>query len=124
MNELQIPIMCLTRKIIHQSKNGIITYCDKSNIFQVLYNNLCFELFEWELEALKEYLFNLDTDYWENQLKCTATHRKIPLSVGTKHFIILLSKMELKEFKALLTLKAEEVDLIAYRDIDYRSIEN
>ncbi|MDT0608240.1 DUF6686 family protein [Croceitalea rosinachiae] len=116
--------MCLTRKIIYQSKNGIITYCNRSHLFQVMYNNLCFELFEWELEAFKEHLFNLDINYWQNQLKCTATHRKIPLSVGTKHFIILLSKIELAELKALLSIKPKKINILKYSDIDYRFIEN
>ena len=43
--------MCPSIKILNQSKNGILTFCNQSKLFQLVYNNLCFEFYEWELEA-------------------------------------------------------------------------
>lgn len=116
--------MCPSKRILHQSKNGIITYCKQSNLFQLVYNNLCFELYEWELDVLKEHILNIDITYWEEQLKCAVNQRKIPLSVGTKHFIILFKKSELAELKTLLNKSLKEVPLLSYKDIEYTYLEN
>ena len=116
--------MCPFSKVIYQSKNGVITYCQHNHLFQVMYKNLCFELYEWELEALKTHLSSLDVAFWENQLKTSITHRKIPISVGAKHFIILLSKNELAELMTLLYGDTKKVNLLNHIDIEYTFIEN
>jgi len=116
--------MCTSRKIINRSKNGIMTYCNNSKLFQLLFNNLCFELFEWELETLKEHILSIDIAYWEDRLQCAASNRRIPISVGVKHFIILINKRELKELKNLLDNKPKEVSLLHLKDIEYNGLLN
>jgi hypothetical protein len=116
--------MCPTRKIIHQSKNGILTYCRRSNLFQLVFNNLCFELYEWELDTLEKHLKTLDVAYWKEQFKGEIHQRKIPLSVGTKHFIILLSRSELAELKSLLNKSTTATTLLNAEDIGYNFIAN
>ena len=111
--------MCPTKKIVKRSKNGILTFCSSSKLFQLVYNNLCFELYEWELRAFKEHLDTLDVSYWERQLQCAVHQKKIPISVGTKHFIILLAKEELLELRQLLRKKKEPELLLSTNDIHY-----
>ena len=116
--------MCPSRKIINQSKNGILTYCNHSKLFQLLFINLCFELYEWELETLKEHIVTIDIAYWEKQLQCSPGYRKIPISVGVKHFIILLCKSELIEMKNLLSSKSKAATLLKFSDIAYTILAN
>lgn len=116
--------MCNSPNVLSQSKNGILTFCNHSKLFQLIFNNLCFELYEWELEAFKEYIDQLDIPYWENQLRHWSQGRKIPISVGKKHFIILVNKEEVHEITHLLSFKKPQVALLDYADIDYRFIEN
>ncbi|MDC6362720.1 MULTISPECIES: DUF6686 family protein [Flavobacteriaceae] len=116
--------MCESLIILDQSKNGILTFCNRSKLFQLIFNNLCFELYEWELDAFKEYIHQLDASYWEKQLKHWSQQRKIPISVGKKHFIVLVNKEELMEIKQLLRYEKLQPELIGYHDIDYTFIEN
>ncbi|MBO0322002.1 hypothetical protein J0X14_06820 [Muricauda sp. CAU 1633] len=117
-------LMCNSLYILSQSKNGLLTFCDKTKLFQLIFNNLCFELYEWELEAFKEYVDEIDIPYWENQLKHWTQQRKIPISVGKKHFIILVNKEEVHEILHLLSFKKPHIKFLEYQDIDYRFIEN
>ncbi|WP_375325038.1 DUF6686 family protein [Flagellimonas sp. GZD32] len=116
--------MCKSLNIISQSKNGTVTFCNHSKLFQLIFNNLCFELYEWELEALKSYIEALDVAYWENQLKHWSQQRKIPISVGKKHFIILVDREEISELLYLLNMESTKVELLSAKEINYRFIEN
>ncbi len=120
----QIFYMCSYLNVMGRSKNGVLTFCNRTKLFQLLYNNLCFELYEWELEALKEYIEQLDIPYWENHLKHWSQQRKIPISVGRKHFIILVNKEEVDELLSLLRFEKQQVQLLSHDEIDYQFIEN
>ena len=120
----QIVFMCRYLNVMNRSKNGVLTFCNHTKLFQLIYNNLCFELYEWELEALKEYINQLDIPYWEKQLKNWNQQRKIPISVGKKHFIILVNKEEVDELLSLLRLEEQNVKLLSHDEIDYQFIEN
>ena len=108
--------MCPSSEIINQTKNGLFTYCNQTKLFQFVYNNLCFELYEWELQKFIEYISGLDVDYWEKQLAHSFHNRKIPVTVGHNHFIILLNKQELVELKRLL-LDKQENKLLSFKEI-------
>jgi hypothetical protein len=116
--------MCKSLNIISQSKNGTVTFCNRSKLFQLIFNNLCFELYEWELEALKSYIEELDIAYWESQLKHWSQQRKIPISVGKKHFIILVNREEVAEILNLLSFEQSSIKFLKSKDIAYQFIEN
>ena len=116
--------MCEFQKILSQTKNGTLTFCNQSKLFQLVYNNLCFELYEWELDAFKSYVSQLDVSYWEKEFKNWIHERRIPISIGQKHFIILVSKREISEIKRLLCINLKQVEFLEYDDINYRFIEN
>jgi hypothetical protein len=116
--------MCPSQKLLNKTKNGVLTFCGHSKLFQLNYNNLCFELYEWELDALKEYLYQIDASYWEQQLTELASSRKIPVSVGIKHFIILLNKVELLEIRHLLQTDYTSVHLLTSKEIEYVHSQN
>ncbi|RNC89505.1 MAG: hypothetical protein ED555_08485 [Allomuricauda sp.] len=116
--------MCPSAQTVSQTKNGILTYCDHSKLFQLVYNNLCFELYDWELIAFKEYVFDIDPDYWEVQLKETMHNKRIPISIGTKHCIVVVNREELLELKQLLREKKKHTHLLSSQEIAYRHLQN
>ncbi|MCK0160289.1 DUF6686 family protein [Allomuricauda sp. F6463D] len=116
--------MCRFLNVMSQSKNGVLTFCESTKLFQLVYNNLCFELYEWELEALKEYIEQLDIPYWEKHLENWSQQRKIPISVGKKHFIILVNREEVIELLGLLRFERQKMKFLKYSDIAYPFIKN
>ncbi len=122
--EYQFISMCTALKFINQSKNGYVTFCENSKLFQIMFNNLCFEFYEWELENFKSYISLLFDTKWNSPHTDAFTSRKIPISVGNKYFIILVSKEELFELINLLQISTESVLFLHAKDIDYRFIEN
>ena len=116
--------MCLSLKYLSKSKNGSLTFCSNSKLFQLIFNNLCFELYEWELEAFKEYLQQIDTNYWEQHFKNAVNTRKIPVPIGVKHFIVVMNKEELYEMKQLLNLEKNKFDFLKYNEIAYQYLKN
>lgn len=116
--------MCPSVKLLKQSKNGVLTFCNESKLFQLVYNNLCFEFYEWELETFKSHLSELDFNYWEKALSSTLSARKIPISIGNKYFVILVNRQEVYELKELLSLEMDTLQFLSANDIDYRFIEN
>ena len=115
--------MCPSQKVLNQTKNGMFTYCEHSKLFQFVFNNLCFELYGWELEKFVEYLETLDVAYWEKQLESSLHSRKIPITVGKNHFIILINRRELEELKRLLIGK-QSLKLLSSREIAHTLIYN
>lgn len=116
--------MCHPLEILNQTKNGLFTFCNHSKLFQLVFNNLCFEFYEWELENFKKYLVTLDVTYWEKDLLPSINQRKIPISVGNKYFVILVNKQEILEIKNLLAIELPQIRLLKHEDINYQFIEN
>ncbi|WP_394970662.1 DUF6686 family protein [uncultured Croceitalea sp.] len=116
--------MCPSLKTISNSKNGILTYCNNSKLFQLVFNNLCFEFYEWELETFKKHITELDVVYWENQLICSQHQRKIPISIGHKCFIILVNREEVLEIKWLLKMDSKTTNILKSKDIEYPIFSN
>jgi hypothetical protein len=112
--------MCL----IQSSKNGTLTYCNHSKLFQLVFNNLCFEFYEWELETFKKHITQLNINYWEKQLVCYQNQRRIPISIGHKCFIILLNKEEVVEIKQLLQTGSKSINFLKFKDIAYPIFSN
>ncbi|WP_317167643.1 DUF6686 family protein [Flagellimonas sp. HSM57] len=111
-------------EVLSQTKNGLFTFCNHSKLFQLVFNNLCFEFYEWELENFKKYIFQLDVTYWEKNYIQSLNQRKIPISVGNKFFTILVNKQELDEIKNLLHIEFSPIKLLKHKDINYQFIEN
>ena len=115
--------MCLSHSVLNRTKNGTLSFCHHSKLFQFVFNNLCFELYEWELEKFVAFLDELDVGYWEEQLSNSLHQRKIPIPINTNHFIILINKQELEELKQLLTHK-KSFQWLSVADIGYNFTEN
>lgn len=116
--------MCPSLRTLNRTKNGILTFCNDSKLFQLVFNNLCFEFYEWELNSFKDHIVRLDPEYWEKAIPFAPTARKIPISVGNKCFVILVNTQEILELRTLLQIEHKSLGLITAKDIDYRYIEN
>lgn len=89
-------------KIINRTSNGILLHCQNRSMYQLLFNNLAFDLNSIEMTSFSNYLEQIDTDYWETEYKHSIYEKKIPIPTLQSNFIILLNRKELKELRFLV----------------------
>ncbi|MEE9364651.1 MAG: DUF6686 family protein [Cellulophaga sp.] len=116
--------MCTSIKIINQTKNGILTRCEKIDIIQLVFNNLCFEFYNEEYLAFVDYINDFDADKIEKMYHYSIHDKKIPISVGHVCLTVLVNKEELTELKFLLTGKKDESARIFSEEIPLKFSRN
>ena len=90
--------MCMCNlKIINRTSNGILLHCKNRGMYQLLFNNLTFDLSSIEMTSFSNYLEQIDIDYWETEYKHSIYEKKIPIPTLQTNFIILLNRKELEE---------------------------
>jgi len=105
-------------KVLNRTSNGVLVFCQRKGMYQLLFNNLTFSLNQIELDSFFEYIKNIDCSYWEMEYRNSIYEKKIPIPTLQKNFIILFDRLEIKELKLLLNFKTKEEDL-KYADIKY-----
>ncbi len=116
--------MCPSLRLLNQTRNGRFTFCNNSKLFQIIFNNLCFEFFEWELDSFKSYLEQLDKSSDHQLLYEINDGRNVPISVGNKYFVILVSPEELNELLYLVSKVPLEPRFLKAKEINYKILEN
>jgi hypothetical protein len=89
-------------KVLNRTSNGILLFCEHRGMYQLLFNNLIFDLSSVEMTSFSNYLEKIDIDYWETEYKNSIYEKKIPIPTLQTNFIILLNRKELEELQFLL----------------------
>lgn len=89
-------------KILNRTSNGILIYCHHRSMYQLLFNNLTYDLNSMEMTSFTIYLDQIDIDYWENEYQNSIYEKKIPIPSLQSNFIILLNRKELEELRFLV----------------------
>ncbi|WP_268847641.1 DUF6686 family protein [Flavobacterium aestivum] len=110
-------------KILNRTSNGILLYCHDRDMYQLLFNNLTFDLSSIEMTSFSNYLDQIDIDYWETEYQHSIYERKIPIPTLQSNFIILLNRKELEELRFLVDCVCED-KILKPVDINYLIISN
>jgi hypothetical protein len=105
-------------KVLNRTSNGILVFCPKKGMYQLLFNNLTFSLSQLELDGFSEYIKGIDCAYWEMEYKNSIYEKKIPIPTLQKNFIILFDRSEICELTLLLNFRSKD-DILKYADIKY-----
>lgn len=84
--------------------------------YQLTFNNLNFSLTEEELIAFKEYLKQINIEYWEKEYEHSIYKKKIPIPTLQSNFIILVNRFELYELLLLLNIDTSN-EMLSYNDL-------
>lgn len=60
-------------------------YCGK---YTLLFNNISFEFSQKQLLLFRDYIYNLDVDYWMTYYSETTRKRKIPISTLHENLVL------------------------------------
>ena len=117
--------MCQKIEIINRVRGGELALCKHCNMYHLVYNNLFFVLTKKELKKLRNYINNIDVEYWQEKNRCINVARKIPLPSTQNNLVIMFTPREIKEFKVLLSNRKYSIsDTIEVNNIDYDIILN
>jgi hypothetical protein len=105
-------------KVLNRTSNGVLVFCPRKGMYQLLFNNLTFSLSQPELDGFFDYIKNIDCNYWEQEYKNSIYEKKIPIPTLQKNFIILFDRFEISELILLLNFKLKDEGL-KYADIKY-----
>ena len=94
-------------KILNRTSNGILLYCEHRDMYQLLFNNLTFDLSGIEMTSFAYYLDQIDIDYWEREYKHSIYEKQIPIPTLQSNFIILLNRKEVEELRFLIDCVSE-----------------
>lgn len=117
--------MCHKIKILAKGKSGVLSLCDQCAIFHLEFNNVYFEFTQEQFKHFREYVLNIDADYWEDRYSCNAIRRKIPIPSMQENLVLMFNKQEIKQLTALLFYgESQHMSLLEIADIDYNLILN
>lgn len=110
-------------KVLNRTSNGILIFCKDRDMYQLLFNNLTFDLSGIEMTSFANYIDQIDIDYWEREYKYSIYEKKIPISTLQSNFIILLNRKELEELRFLVDCVSED-RILKPMEINYKIISN
>lgn len=110
-------------KILNRTSNGLLIFCPRSDMYQLSFNNLTFNLSGLEMSTFSNYLIKIDSDYWENEYRNSVYEKKIPIPTLQSNFIIMLNRKELDELRRLVDLN-KDYSILKSKEIDYKLFYN
>jgi hypothetical protein len=105
-------------KVLNRTSNGVLVFCPRKAMYQLLFNNLTFSLSQAELDGFLDYIKKIDCTYWEHEYRNSIYEKKIPIPTLQKNFIILFDRAEINELLLLLDYSTKDEGL-KFADIKY-----
>ena len=112
-------------KTIGKVKSGELTVCLKCNHYHLTFNNIFFEFTKKEYIQFKKYIFQLNTEYWNENYPCPKVKKNIPIPTLQGNLVLLFNQQEIEELKKLLSSKiVRKYEELSVEEIDYSFIQN
>ncbi|CAI8404866.1 MAG: Uncharacterised protein [Flavobacterium sp. SCGC AAA160-P02] len=117
--------MCNHIKTIAKGKSGELTVCTNCHHYHLTFNNIFFDFTKKEFFQFKKYIFQLDTEYWNENYPCTKVKRNIPVPTLQENLVLLFNQQEIEELKNLFSSQFyQQYQRINAEEIDYLLIDN
>jgi hypothetical protein len=113
-------------KILSKVKSGELSVCKTCKMYHLEFNNIYFEYNRREFEQFKDYILDIEMDYWEHKYASAKVKRKIPIPSMQPNLVLMFKRQEIKELQRLLTcINRNTFDVyLDMNDIDYKFILN
>ncbi|MEO9570916.1 MAG: DUF6686 family protein [Polaribacter sp.] len=117
--------MCENLKIISRVKNGELSVCKCCETYNLVYNNIFFQFNTNQLKQFKQYVSEIDLNYWLTFNSSTTQKRKIPVPTFHQNLLLVFNNYEIQEIRKLLGLNPNKTEkIIKTEDVDYTLILN
>lgn len=116
--------MCKNSRILSRTNNGEFSICKGCKTYSLFFNNVLLQFNKKQLIQFKEYISNINVEYWLDYYSLTTLSRKIPISTKQHNLYLFFSEEEFDELKSLITIKEKTNSILSACDINYPLILN
>ncbi|WP_405571914.1 DUF6686 family protein [Winogradskyella sp. Asnod2-B02-A] len=117
--------MCHNIKVLSKVSHGELSLCKECHIYHLEFNNIYFEFTKHQYHRFKNYLMEIEEDYWEEFYADARVKRKIPIPSIQENLVLMFNKQEILELKALFCNRGCVFEnYISLEDLDYTLILN
>ncbi len=118
--------MCNNVKSISKTSQGELSLCKNCKHFHLEFNNIYFEFTVNEFKQFKQYILNLEADFWECKYASAGITKKIPIPTLQDNLVLMFNRQEVNQLKTLVKQPVINVydKLITVDDVDYTLILN
>lgn len=88
-------------KIINETFNGRLYTCNQCKQVHLDYKNLSFSFSVDEYKRFRNYILNLNEEYWATINQNIISERKIKIPISHRNLVLSFSTDEIKELKLL-----------------------
>ena len=106
-------------KLLSQTMNGQLTYCSTRNSYYLEFGTIFLTFTSEELQRFRNYIWNIDYQYYLQKNKDSFNRRKLLLQVCKPNTMFGVYENEFLELKNLLTLKQNSEKFIVEEFYDY-----
>ena len=112
-------------KVLSRVPSGELSFCSECQVFHLEFNNIYLELKQSDFKQFRDYIINIEMDYWEDKYACAKVQRKIPIPSMQPNLVLMFKREEIKELQSLFNLEnRKEINVLNLTDIDYTLILN
>ena len=111
-------------KFLKRTTDGVLLFCYHSEMYQLLFKNINFNLTLNELQCFSKFIQNIDENYWVKEYEQSVYSKHIPIPSVQANLIILLDVKDLFELRELLNYKSKTIKYVTSREIGYQYIIN
>jgi len=112
-------------KVLSRVPSGELSFCSECRVYHLEFNNIYLELKQVDFKQFKDFILNIEIDYWENKYACSKVLRKIPIPSTQPNLVLMFKREEIRELQALFNFENRvEISVLNLADIDYTLILN
>lgn len=112
--------MCNHTTTLSKNCYGKLTYCSTCGTYQLNFNNIYLEFTVREIRSFKNFLNEIEIEYWDTKYDRTIVTRKIPIQTMQQNLSLVFNKQELSALKALVNQDTKKpFETLGVLDIDY-----
>ena len=118
--------MCNNIKTLSKTSQGELSLCKHCKHFHLEFNNIYFEFTVNEFKQFKQYVLNLEPEFWECKYAEANISKKIPVPTLQDNLILMFNRQEFLQLKVLVNKPILNIykKSISVNDIDYTLILN
>ncbi len=117
--------MCHNIKTLSKNNDGQLAHCKSCNVYHLYFNNIYLEFTPREMKAFKQFVSEIDVEYWESCCQRAMLKRRIPIQTMQHNLAMVFNQQELESLKDLIFERTKKpyTPLRVY-EIEYRQFLN